>query len=160
MALVLSVALMAQATVVEAYLTTDQNAFTINGKVGIYTIDFRFGHGSHDVYIPVTAMHTSVKTPGVLSYQIVDEELEVAKGTSVGIVLGNAKIKNGMYVVPKGKSVTFTLLTFYVPNAEETETQFRTQVTELPFGFDGTQELQLNHSELQYYTTELLTLTK
>lgn len=142
-----------------AYLTTDQNAFTLDDKMGIFLIDFSFGHQDHDVHIPVQAKFTAQKTTNSLSYSLYDDEDETAIGTATGIVLSNAPYKNGVYVVPAGSNASFTLFVAFSKGEKETESQFRAEVTNLPFSFSGTQQLQLNPSELKYYITDFLTLT-
>lgn len=144
----------------DAYFTTGQNAFTVNNKIGVYTIKFEFGHAKYDIYIPVHAFRDSAKNNSRVTYTMLDDKAEIAQGESIGIILSPLKVKNGMYMVPKGKKATFTLLAFYTPSVAETESNFRLQVTDLPFSFDRTQQLQLNESELRYYTTNLLTLIK
>jgi hypothetical protein len=142
-----------------AYFTTNQQAFAANKTLGLYTIEFKFGHGSRDVYIPINALSGYQKSSNALTYQIINNEKEQALGTTSGIVLSSTPVKDGMYVIPKGKTATFTLLTFFTPSDVEEGATFRTQVTNLPFLFDGTQELALNPSELTPYTTELVPLS-
>jgi hypothetical protein len=146
-------------TLSHAYFTTNQEAFTVNGSVGVFVIDFSFGHERHEVHIPVSAKRDSVHTPAAMAYDVVDANGVSGRGSSVGIVLSDAKIKNGEYVVPKGVSESFRLLVLYTKGASDTETAFRTQVTHLPFSFNGTTNLQLNPSELQYYTTKLVPMS-
>ena len=145
----------------EAYETTNQAAFaTQDGKTGVYLIAFEFGHEKYDIHMPLSAFKSTAVSNPYVSYSIVDNEEEQAKGDSVGLVLSTARLQNGMYVVPKGKKMKFTLIAFYTPSADETESDFRLQVNHLPFSFNGAQKLQLNVSELKYYTTGLQTLTK
>lgn len=139
-----------------AYTTTGTVGFTHNNKTLFNAISFSFGHEKHAVHIPITA-RTDAKSRDALTYEILDADGGAAAGTPLGIVLSNAKVKGGEYVIPKGKSASFTLLTFFTPTSTSTEA-YRTQVTNLPFTFDGKQELQLNPSELQYYTTKPVTL--
>lgn len=143
-----------------AYFTTAQNAFTANDTMGVYTVDFSFGHEDYDIYIPVHAERGNGQSNESLMYEILDDEKETAHGDAIGIVLGNVPVRDGMYIVPKGYKASFTLLVFFSPNETETESEFRTQVTYLPFRFDGTRQLQLNPSELVPYTTKLLSLMK
>jgi len=145
----------------EAYETTNQAALkTSNGTTAVYLIAFEFGHEKYDIHIPIAAFVNKKANNESLSYSIIDNEEERAQGVSAGLVLSSAELVDGMYVVPKGKKMKFTLLAFYTPSALETESDFRLQVDYLPFTFDGAQQLKLNEPELKYYTTELLTLTK
>jgi hypothetical protein len=74
-------------------------------------------------------------------------------------VLSNARLEDGMYVIPKGVAASFTLLVMYTIGEGETDTMFRNQVTHLPFTFDKTEQQKLNPSELQYYVTPLVALS-
>ena len=139
----------------QAYTTTDQQAFTLDGTMGVYFIEYAFGHESHDIHMPFMSEHSEERHESALSYAFYDDEGERAGGNVTAIILGNVPIADGEYVIPKGSVGTFTLLVFFTP---ESDGDYRLQVTELPFSFNGTQELQLNPSELQYYQTEPLTL--
>ena len=141
----------------EAYTTTGQFAYSPNGHMGIYMTEFTFGHGDHDVYIPVLALRDQTIREDALSYTVTDEDGGIAEGTIAGIVASRATYKNGFYVVPRGTRETFTLLTIFTPKSE-TSANYQTAVTHLPFNFDGSQSLKLNPSELQYYVTPLLEL--
>ncbi len=141
----------------EAYFTTDQDAFTVNGKTGIYTIEFKFGHSKHDVYIPVKAIQGGDPVRNALSYELIGKDNGLAKGTAVGIVLSSLPLEDGMYRIPKGKAARFTLLVIYTAQNNE-DADFRAHVTSLPFMFGTDLKLQLNPSELKYYTTEYLSL--
>jgi hypothetical protein len=159
--LVVFVLTLLSAPYAEAYLTTNQAEFTTkDSKTGVYLIAFEFGHEKYDIHIPLSAFRSTKANSSYISYSLVDNEKEQAKGDSVGLILSTARLQNGMYVVPKGKKMKFTLIAFYTPSALETESDFRLQVNHLPFSFDGVQKLQLNVSELDHYTTELLTLSK
>lgn len=144
----------------DAYFTSGQHAFSVDDTVGVYTIDFSFGQKNREVSIPIIANNTDTHSGDALSYSVRDDEIERAKGTAVGIVLSDAPVKNGMYVVPKGVAKKFTLLVLFTPSADETESKFNVQVNYLPFAFDGIQQLHLNPSELQYYKTPPLTLVR
>ena len=156
--LFLGLALFFVATPTYAYFTTNQEEFTVNGKTAIYTIDFAFGHGKYDIAIPVEAQRTSSPTLNALGYEVLDTEGTSGNGTTVGIVLSSAKIVDGMYIVPKGKKVSFTLLTLYTRTETEAGKFFKTQVTSLPFAFFGVQNLALNQSELKAYSTKFVPL--
>ncbi len=146
-------------TTSHAYFTTNQDAFTVNGTVGVFVIDFSFGHEKHEVHIPVSAQRDSTHTSGALAYEVMDADGVSGRGSSVGIVLSDAEIVNGEYIIPKGVSQSFRLLALYSKAPADKETGFRTTVTHLPFSFNGTRSLQLNPSELQYYATKLVSLS-
>lgn len=142
-----------------AYVTTDQHAFLVTGKSAIYAIEFEFGHGDHEVHIPVLARDTMQTSRDFISYTLQNDEGEqVSNVQSAGIVLGNAPIEDGVYKVPKGEKRAFTLLVIASATAEMKTTDMYTQVQYLPFSFDGEEPLQLNPSELQYYKTPSVTL--
>lgn len=94
-----------------------------------------------------------------LSYQILDGQNNPVQGTAVGIVLSDAEIDlDGVYEVPAGTSKTFKLAVFFTPPENEPLEKYKLQVTHLPFSFVGSQDLELNPSELQYYVTPKLKL--
>lgn len=152
-----SVAILLVPQVGFAYFTTDQEAFTVNGKVGIYTIDFAFGHEKHEIRIPVRAVRGGLSEHSSVRYELSNGTESVMGGTAVGIVLSDARIEDGMYVIPKGVSERFTLLVIYTAPAG-VKSKYELAVSYLPFTFDRTQQLQLNPSELVYYTSPSLSL--
>ena len=75
------------------------------------------------------------------------------------MVLSTAKLNaEKMYVTQKNIGKKFTLAVFFTPEPYELEKKYRLQVNHLPFYFDGAQQLQLNPSELVYYTTKYISL--
>lgn len=147
------------ATPTHAYFTTGQHAEALTGGA-LFTIDYSFGAPKHDVYLPFSTHNSSTnKENTAVSYSILDEDGNDVKGKHSAIVLSNALLeKNGMYKVAKGIAKKFTLAVVFIPEIQNPDTTYRLQVTHLPFNFDGTQQLQLNPSELQYYTTKPLSL--
>ncbi len=143
----------------EAYFTTNQEAFSINNTVGVFVIDFSFGHEKYDVHIPVAALRTSQHSDSAVSFDILNGVGTSGVSPAVGIVLSDAKLVDGEYIVPKGTSQPFRLLVLYSKAPTDTAAEFRAAVTHLPFSFDGTQDLKLNSSELQYYKTGLVSLS-
>ena len=146
-----------------AYVTTGNNAFTIDGHTGIYTIDFTFGHQNHDVSIPLYAVRSPYQSDAMISYELLNKEDDSCKnsdfqcslsiGNAIAIVLSDTQIRDEMYFIPKGTRASFTLLVvFESPRALGTLSSYL-HVTHLPFLFDGKQKLRLNPSELQYYMT-------
>lgn len=136
-----------------AYFTTKQEAFTVNQKYAVFLIDFSFGHADHSITIPLLASTTETRATTSLSYQVLNSTESVAQGAVTGIVIGDVPLAHGVYMVPKGKAGHFTLLAVYTKSPIEPSGAFHMSVSGLPFTFDGTQELQLNPSELQYYRT-------
>lgn len=151
-------------SVASAYFTTSQKALPLeDGSSALFLIEYRFGTNKHDVHMPIlTEVGTERKT-GFVSYEIIDGNGNPVRGTMKGIVLSSTPIKERMYVIPKGLGKNFTLVVVFtpepaVPTVSSLPKSYRLQVTQLPFSFNGTQELQLNPSELKYYTTELIEL--
>lgn len=143
------------ATPTHAYFTTAQSAETLTGGA-LFTIDYSFGMAKHDVYLPFHAHNQSiVPSTDAVSYSILDEDGAVVAGKVSAIVLSNATLgTDGMYKAAKGAAKKFTLAVVFIPETKDAEKTYRLQVTNLPFNFDGTQQLQLNPSELTYYTTK------
>ena len=149
------VALFFIAVPTHAYFTTAQSAEALTGGV-LFTIDYSFGMKKHDVYLPFTAHNQSVApSTDAVSYSILDEDGSVVAGKVSAIVLSDATLGTDfMYRVTKGSAKKFTLAVVFIPETKDAEKTYRLQVTNLPFNFDGTQQLQLNPSELTYYTTK------
>lgn len=147
-------------SVSQAYFTANQEAFTLDSTVAYYTVSFKFGHEDHDVYIPINTFRDIKATNTALTYKIYDTNKESVDGTGVAIVLSNARVVDGMYKVSAGRQETFTLFASFTPEKIETDGEYRLEVTSLPFRFDESQQLRLNPSELQYYTTKYIMLTK
>jgi hypothetical protein len=147
-----------------AYFTTDQAEISLDGgKSALFFIEYAFGTERHDVQMPIFAKSGTEKLTDMVSYQVLDETGTAVRGKTAGIVLSGTSMRDGMYVVPKGTARKFTLVVVFtpepqVPTVASPEKKYRLQVTHLPFNFDGAQQLQLNPSELQYYTTKLLPL--
>lgn len=148
----------------EAYFTTNQKAVAFDGGSALFLIEYAFGVEKYNVHMPILAQDSNEKSSTQVSYAVFDETGKEVEGTVAGIVLSSATLdKSGMYIVPKGTAKRFTLAVVFTPSApvptvENTVKKYRLQVTHLPFSFNGTQELQLNPSELQYYTTKLIAL--
>ena len=142
----------------EAYLTTKQEAFSVDGTTGVFSIEYRFGHQNRSIHMPLHPTNSESSFDHYLSYSIYDDEGEHAQGDITSIILSNADIVGDEYVVKESTLRTFTLLVIFTPNDENLGTEYHLQVEHLPFTFDGTGKQRLNQSELQYYKTERLTL--
>lgn len=143
-----------------AYFTTGQKAFVVPGSnTVLFLIDYNFGSPKHEVLLPVYASQMEEKKNDHVSYQIRTADGVQALGKTTSMVLSNASINTqSMYVTPKGAAKKYTLAVFFTPASLAPDTEYQLQVTHLPFNFDGTQQLQLNPSELDYYTTKLISL--
>jgi hypothetical protein len=144
----------------EAYFTTNQEAVAFDDGSAIFLIEYAFGVKNRDVHMPVFAQYSNNKASTAVSYAVFDESGAEVEGTAAGIVLSSATLdRSGMYIVPKGTAKKFTLAVVFTPRIPaQTEKKYRLQVMHLPFSFDGIQQLQLNPSELKYYTTKLIAL--
>lgn len=140
-----------------AYFTTNQKAVALKNHTGLFLIEYSFGMKKYEVHMPILTENTTTTSDTRVSYQIIDEKgAVVTTGTSTGMVLSNTPLssKEPQYVTPKGESKKFTLAVFFTPEPASANKKYRLQVTHLPFNFSGTQQLQLNPSELKYYTTK------
>lgn len=137
----------------QAYFTTGTNQFSLDGNVGVFTIDYRFGHEKHNLTMPLHAVRGTTEDATALTYEVLDEDGNPGKGTAYAVVLSEAPLKEGVYETPKGFAQTFRLLVLYTRDATEGNKAFRVAVTHLPFAFTGVQNLSLNTSELRKYTT-------
>jgi hypothetical protein len=141
-----------------AYFTTAQKEIDLGNGTGLFLIDYSFGMTKHEVVLPITASHTNTKATNTLEFSVVDTNNESVPGKISAIVLSHANITDsGFYITKKGSSSRFTLAVFFTPDMKGVG-EYRLQVTSLPFNFDGKQQLQLNPSELTYYTTKSLAL--
>ncbi len=140
-----------------AYFTTDQLSLSADNETAIFAIDFSFGHEKYDVYIPISATR-GTSSNSRISYEILGSD-RVSEGSSLGVVLSEAKRVGEYYIVPKGHKMSFTFLTFFTAENIVAD-KYKAQVTGLPFMFDGKQQLGLNPSELQYYVTDSVDLKK
>jgi len=137
-----------------AYFTTNQSAVRVTDTTSIFMIEYKFGHGSYEIRMPVLTERKNGVSDNKVLYNFYNEDNEVLDaGNATGIVLSDAEVLDGMYVIPKGKSKTLTLLVIF---ENQTPDDVRLQVEYLPFQFNNTQHLRLNPSELQYYTTPFL----
>lgn len=141
-----------------AYFTTNQTEIDFGNGTGLFLIEYSFGMAQHEVQLPVLAHNSSSKKSDVVEFSILNSTNEVANGVTNAFVLSSAKLTDDiMYKTEKGVARTFTLIVFFTPETKGAG-EYRLQVTSLPFNWDGVQQLQLNQSELKYYTTKPLKL--
>lgn len=138
----------------EAYFTTGQKVVHLENGASLFLIEYKFGHEKHEIQLPVMATNTSEKATNTLTFAIVDKDGHEVPGKASAIALSNAKLGNNkMYSIPKNASKTAVLIAVFIPDQRDTKDDHRLQMTHLPFNFDGTQQLQLNPSELDHYVT-------
>lgn len=148
----------------QAYFTTDQTATRINNETIMFTVTYKFGFATRELYIPIGAVRGTEATDDspYIGYKIVDKEKEpILEGKTTSLAFTTDKdviIKDNQYYLPAGKGAKFTLVTFLkVPVAEQTANQdYSLLVSRLPFTMidsKNTIVAHLNPSELQYYLT-------
>lgn len=141
-----------------AYFTTAQKEIALGDGSVLFLIDYSFGMAKHEVLLPIKASSAENKATNTVEFSIVNADGKSVKGTTSSVVLSHVKITDdGFYRTKKGSTGKFTLAVFFRPEVSGVN-EYRLQVTSLPFNFDGKQQLQLNPSELKYYTTKLLAL--
>lgn len=146
-------------TSAHAYFTTAQKEIRLSDGSGLFLIEYSFGMAKYEVYMTPFAQRSLTTDTKMVSYEILNEKNEVVAGKAVGIVLSDTMLnKDIQYVVSKNASKKFTLAVFFTPDKKNTGEKYRLHVTYLPFKFDGTQQLQLNPSELEKYTTKGIAL--
>lgn len=150
--------LLLTASSAEAYYTTNQDSFSLNGKIAVFVIDYAFGHATYDLTMPLAATRGLTTGDTSLGYEIRDAEGNPGKGSAVGIVLSDSSMTSYTYRVPKKSVGTFRMLVLYTRTDAEVGKSFHAQVTHLPFAFTNIQNLALNESELEHYKTPPVTL--
>lgn len=143
-----------------AYFTTAQSAYSLGNGSGLFLIDYKFGMEKRDVYMPISAvMNQAITSSTSVSYTILDSKGNEVAGKASAIVLSSTSITDDiLYKISKTQVGTFTLMVAFTPTEKKVGEKYRLLVTYLPFNFDRAQQLQLNPSELKYYTTKLITL--
>ncbi len=143
-----------------AYFTTAQSAFSLGNGSGLFLIDYKFGMEKREVYMPISAvMSQTVTSSTSVSYIILDSEGNEVAGKASAIVLSSTSITDDLiYKISKTQVGKFTLMVVFTPTEKKVGETYRLLVTYLPFNFDRAQQLQLNPSELKYYTTKPITL--
>lgn len=136
----------------EAYNTTDQKTFGLDKNSALFLIDYKFGHKNHEIGMPFKTMNADSNATDTLAFSILDKDNKRIEGKTSSIILSKTSLKEGMYSIQPGHLNMFTLIVVFTPSASSTP-DYRLQVTHLPFNFDGKQQLELNPTELQYYTT-------
>lgn len=151
--------------IASAYYTTDQSAVRFSETSALYSITYKFGSPSRDIYMPIVAERDTATYESSLVYEmLLDGKTYTDAGTAVGIVTSNAKIVDGQYFIPAGHSKTFTLKVVFTTPADIDEADYTVHVTRLPFLMvteDDTElESELTDSELSYYQTPEIELNE
>jgi len=149
---------------VAAYATTAQSASRLTDIHALFTITYRFGHGSRDMYLPAATAWNLKQDASekLLGYEVMTDDETVTNGiTTAGIVFSNAQLVHSQYFIPAGETREFTFTTIIRTQPETTEAEYNLGVTNLPFqmGVDAKIYQQgLNQFELSNYQTPTVTL--
>jgi len=149
-----------------AYFSTNQTATVINDSQILFTVTYKFGFKKYNGMMPIGAVRgLEFGNPSpYLGYKILDKQGKtVIDGTAYSIVLSDAKVVNNSYYIPKGVLKTFTLVTLYSLPKETSINDVSLRVTSLPFMMQNEKKeitTKMNPSELQYYTTPIVHLSK
>lgn len=155
-----SLILIALPTTSQAYFSTGQTADAVTNNTALYSVTFYFGFADKDVYIPITTQRTTTNdiTNRSVGYTFeTREQGDPEAGVSAGIVISDADIVNGMYVVPAGHTKSFTLYTILTLDTNTPAEKYRMQVTNLPYTLVSdtkSQELGLGPTGLFAYRTK------
>ncbi len=139
---------------VHAYVTTSQSEINLDKHAKLFLVTYKLGHESHTVHTPILAKNLPSTSTQALSYEIRDTQGKIIPGKAEGIVLSKSTTKDTHYVIPKGTTRSLSLAVVFTPEDPTIDTKYHLFVTHLPFSFDGATQLQLNPSELKYYTTK------
>ena len=139
-----------------AYFMTNQGALSVEPHGTLFFIEYTFGTEKNDIYMPIRVALGSTTATNTIGYHVYNEDGVVVPGKASAIILSNAPFDThtGMYTTKKSTSKKYTLVSVFTPDTVVPDQKYRLQVNHLPFNFNGTQQLQLNPSELQYYTTD------
>ncbi|MCB9810729.1 MAG: hypothetical protein H6779_02780 [Candidatus Nomurabacteria bacterium] len=144
---------------VSAYKTTDQNVYKVSDNTLLFTITYRFGFSSREVYMPIGAAWglENISDSPYVGYEVLRDgkPIDFKSGISA-LVLSTAKISQNQYYLPEGKVADFTLATILKVPAGEDVNGLSVRVTHLPFimvkdGLSG--RTFLNERELEPYIT-------
>ena len=170
----------------EAYLTTNQTATDLGNNQVLFTVTYKFGFLNRELYMPILANRNkdfddkgtnagySILVNGKTEAKATSSTMmnndasftmnySVLPGKAKAIVLSDAKIKDGRYYLPKGKSGEFTLIALVDMSKASSTENLSLLMTSLPFTMidkGKNIEARLNPSELQYYKTPVVSLKK
>ena len=141
----------------QAYVATKATSLRLNDHTLMFLLTYEFGHEKFAYRLPYVAIRGEDETASAAGYDIRNNGLRTNSGDAIAVVLSDAELEDGMYVVPKNESREFTLVTFLtVPEGVATSSKYSISVNSLPFEFvkDGvTYPNHLNPGELKNYQT-------
>ncbi len=144
-----------------AYTTTSQTALRLSDTKLLFLVTYQFGHEDFSYRMPIRAKR-SEGAENAVTYDILkDGKLRTLEGESMGIILSDAVVEEGKYLIEKDQSETFTLLAVLDLPKERpaSSTDYALQISALPFQLNKTDEWQQNHlheSELEAYRTAVI----
>lgn len=162
----LSLVILVAPTASEAFYSTTKTSVRLNDNTLLFLVSYQFGHEKDEYQLPIGAFRSAVGVGDFLSYDIVTGNgLRTNIGQTMSLVVSDAKVKDGMYYVPKGKQENFTLVTFLMLPEERSAstTDFSLQVNRLPIiqeSFGKTTKFDLPPSLLNSYKTEVVSTNK
>lgn len=141
----------------EAYVATKATSLRLNDHTLMFLLTYEFGHEKLAYRLPYLATRGGDEQAEGVGYDVRNNNLRTNSGEAIAVVLSDAELEDGMYVVPKNESREFTLVTFLtVPEGAATSSKYSISVNSLPFEFvkDGvTYPNHLNPGELKNYQT-------
>lgn len=143
-------------TAANAFESTAQAAYQLDEYTAMFVVEYEFGYLNASAYLPVQAVlgaaSGSITEPN-LSYQLLDESgTPVTNGQTAAVVLSDAALENGYYVIPEGERMQFTLLVLH--RSDTALSTLELQLTELSniITKDGEQQyLPVSESVLTEY---------
>lgn len=146
----------------QAYTTTSQTSIRLNDNTLLFLVQYQFGHEKFSYHLPVMAKRGSEGSTHVGYNILKDGTLRTDVGATTAIVLSDAVMKGGSYLVEKGEAEVFTLVTFLtLPEGHSaSSTQYALAVSALPFELATADNLYkqngLSEAELKPYKTLLI----
>lgn len=136
-----------------AFTPTDTALFRYDATSAIYAVQYEFGSNRIPVHVPVFGSLRPKETE--FGYRVRRNDEPFVPVTTAALAVGDAPIRDGMYVVEPGRSVTFTALIFVVVPDEPGSEAYHVEFTSLPM-FEGEPRRAtplLNDTQLERFVT-------
>jgi hypothetical protein len=136
-----------------AFTPTDTAIFRVSNTGAIYAVQYEFGSNRIPVHVPVFGSLRPDDTE--FGYRVRRNDEPFTPVATAALALGDAPIRDGMYVVEPGRSVTFTALIFVTVPDEPGSDAYHVEFTKLPM-FEGEPRRAtplLNDTQLERFTT-------
>lgn len=141
-----------------AYEVVDTASYKMSADTHMYVIKYQLGFEKYGVYAPIGAIQASMAEADspYLQYVLEEGEETVEYENVSAVVLSDATVEDGQYVIEAGEAALFTVVVLAtVPESYEVD-DARMRVTNLPFSLlqeDGSLPNRLSDGELRYYVT-------